>query len=72
MLRPRLKLADVPALGTRATRGAGEGLKDIGITLSRLRVIELGGIGILAERDCRVDMATVSCETKVLRDLSLN
>ena len=55
ILRLRLKLADVPALGTRA-RGAGEGLNDMGITFSRLRVTELGGIGMLAERDCRADM----------------
>ena len=32
------------------------GLKDMGITLSRLRATVLGGIGMLAERDCRVDI----------------
>ena len=46
---------DVPALDTRA-RGAAEELNDMGITFSRLRVTELGGMGMLAERDCRADM----------------
>ena len=63
--RPRLKLTDVPPLGTRAIRGAGEGLKDISITLSRLRATELGGIGMLAERDCREDMAAVEQEEPI-------
>ncbi len=63
MLRLRLKL--VPALGTRA-RGAGEGLNDMGITFSRLRVTELGGIGMLAERDCRADMFGKSRKTGVI------
>ena len=58
MGRPRLKLAGMPALGTRDRKGGG-GLKDIGITLSRLRATEVGGIGMLAERDCRVDILPV-------------
>ncbi len=55
MPRLRFRLADVPTLDRRG-RGAGLGLKDMGITFSRLRATEVGGMGILAERDCRVDI----------------
>lgn len=59
-MRARLRLADVPAL-TRRGRGAGPGLKDIGMTLSKLRATELvGGMGMLAERDCRVDIVAAA------------
>ena len=51
-------LVDVPTLGTRARTGA-VGLNVMGIACSRLRATELGGIGMLAERDCRVDMLKV-------------
>ena len=50
---------DVPAL-TRRGRGA-LGLKEMGMMLSRLRATELGGIGMLAERECRVDMMMRYC-----------
>lgn len=53
--RGRLRLAAVPALARRG-RGAGLVLKDIGITFSRLRATEVGGMGMLADRDCRADI----------------
>lgn len=53
--RPGLKLVAVVA-ELRRGRGAGVGLNDNGITFSRLRAVELAGMGMLAERDCRVDM----------------
>ena len=53
--RPKIADAGMASRG----RGTGFGLKDIGITLSKVRAAELWGMGILAERDCRVNMSTV-------------
>ena len=54
--RAGLRLLPVPAVLTGRVRAVGLGLKDKEITFSRLRAVELGGMGILAERDCRVDI----------------
>lgn len=54
-MRPGLRLVAVVAELRRGLE-AGVGLNDNGITFSRLRAAELTRMGMLAERDCRVDM----------------